>query len=182
MALGRYIKRDNKSAALSASFNKEQSNITAKALEALYSDSSPERLDAVINRSISKNESDRREWEIQFYPTYNYKVPGTDDILRIQAGIKYQNRKDDEWRDYNINYGSDPVPTEVRRQYFDNSPLHTITFDGTIDYTARIRDLSLYVVYSYRFSNKEENSSMYALDQLADMGIFGTLPKAIVNV
>lgn len=35
MALGRYIKRDNKSAALSASFNKEQSNITAKALEAL---------------------------------------------------------------------------------------------------------------------------------------------------
>lgn len=181
MALGRYIKRDNKSAALSASFNKEQSDITAKALEALYSDSSPERLDAIINRSISKNESDRREWEIQFYPTYNYKVPGTDDILRIQAGIKYQNRKDDEWRDYNINYGSDPVPAEVRRQYFDNSPLHTITFDGTIDYTARIRDLSLYVVYSYRFSNKEENSSMYALDQLADMGIFGTLPEGYLS-
>ncbi|MBD5284674.1 MAG: outer membrane beta-barrel protein [Bacteroides sp.] len=177
MVLGRYIKRDSESSSLSASFNREQADITAKAIEALYSAGTPDMLDAIINRSISRSETGRREWEVQFYPTYRYKIPGTNDILRIQGGLKYQDRKDDQWRDFNINYGSDPTPAEVRRQYFDNSPIRTLTLDATADYQATLKNYIYFgATYSYRFQNRESNSAMYELDQLADMGIFGTLP------
>lgn len=177
MILGRYIKRDSESSSLSASFNREQKDITVSAIEALYSAGTPDQLDAIINRSISRSETGRREWEVQFYPTYRYKVPGTSDIIRIQGGVKYQDRKDDEWRDFNINYGSNPVPAEVKRQYFDNSPIRTLTLDATAEYAAHLTNaMYLNATYSYRFQNRESNSAMYELDQLADMGIFGTLP------
>lgn len=177
MVLGRFIKRDSRSSSLSASFNREQHDITAKALEALYSDSSPERLDAIINRSISESDNDRREWELQFYPTYNYKVPGTNDILRIQGGVKYQDRRDKNWQDYNINYGANPVPADVKRQFTNESPFRTLTLDGTVQYNfSGIKNFGFSIEYSYRFLSRDKNSSMYALDRLADMGIFGTLP------
>lgn len=175
MALARYIKRDSESSSLSGSFNGEQPDITYKALEALYSDSSPERLDAIINRSISESETGRCEWELQYYPDFQYKIPDTNDRLRFQLGIKYQSRQDHDWRNYNINYGSDPTPAELRRQYFDN-PIHTLTLDGITGYYAQIGNLFIGLAYSYRFMSRERNSAMYALDQLADMGIFGVLP------
>ena len=73
MLLGRYIKRENNSSSISATFDKEQTDLTYKALEALYSDGSPERLEAVINRSITRSDGSRHESEVQFYPTFEYK-------------------------------------------------------------------------------------------------------------
>lgn len=176
MVLARYMKSDNKSSSISASFNREQTDITAKVLEAIYSDGSPELLDAVINRSISKSETGSQNWEVQFYPDFQVRIPGTNDRLQFQLGVKYQDRRDEEWHDYNINYGADPKPAELRRQYFDNSPIRTLTLDGTTSYYATFRSLRIGLSYSYRFLSRDRNSSMYALDQLADMGIFGTLP------
>ncbi|WP_289757947.1 outer membrane beta-barrel protein [uncultured Duncaniella sp.] len=181
MLLGRYIKRENNSSSISATFDKEQTDLTYKALEALYSDGSPERLDAVINRSITRSDGSRHESEVQFYPTFEYKIPQTDDRLRFQVGVKYKDEKEERWRDYNINYGADPNPAVTRRQYFDNSPNQTFTLDATAEYRTFVSKVNLGFTYSYRFLNRDRDSYMYALDQLTDMGIYGTLPGGYLD-
>lgn len=181
MLLGRYIKRDNSSSSISATFDKEQAGITYAALEALYSDGSPERLDAVINRSITRSDGSRHEGEVQVYPAFEYKIPRTNDRLYLELGVKYKDEKEDRWRDYNINYGADPTPAVTRRQYFDNSPNQTLTFDATVGYRTFVWKLNLGLNYSYRFLNRDRDSYMYALDQLTDMGVYGTLPGAYLD-
>ena len=181
MALGRYIRRKNSSSDISATFDREQTDITYRALEALYSDGTPERLDAVINRSITRSNNSHREGEFQFYPDFTYKIPHSNDRLTFQLGMKYKDEKDEAWRDYDINYGADPNPAVRRRQYFDNTPNHTFTFDGTAKYYVSIKDITLGVAYSYRFLNRERDSYMYALDRLDDMGIYGTLPEGYLT-
>lgn len=181
MALGRYIRRKNSSSAISATFNSEQTDLTYRALEALYSDGTPERLDAVINRSITRSDGHHREGEFQLYPYFTYKIPHSNDRLTFELGVKYKDEKDEAWRDYDINYGADPNPAVRRRQYFDNTPNHTFTFDATADYSLSIKHVSLSLLYSYRFLNRERDSYMYALDRLDDMGIYGTLPAGYLT-
>lgn len=181
MMVGRYIKRDNNSSSISATFDKEQADITYEALEALYSDGSPERLDAVINRSINRSDGSRHEGEVQFYPTVEYKIPRTNDRLYFQLGVKYKDEKEERWRDYNINYGADPTPAVTRRQYFDNSPNQTLTLDATVGYRTFAAGINFGLTYSYRFLNRDRDSYMYALDQMADMGVYGTLPGGYLD-
>lgn len=179
--VGRYIRRDNSASNVSASFDKEQTDITMKAIEALYSDGSPERLDAVINRSISRSDGNSREYEVKFYPTFNYRIPRTSDILKFQIGVEYKNKKEELWRDYNINYGSNPIPAEKLRQYFDNSPNRDIALDATAGYYRTIGKVRTGIQYSYRFMVRERDSYMYALDRLTDMGIYGQLPAGYLS-
>ncbi len=182
MLLGRYIRKKNGSGNISATFDHEQTDVTRKTLEALYSDGSPEMLDAVINRSVTRSDGSSHESEIQFYPTVNYKIPQTNDRLRLQFGIKYQNRKEDRWRDYNINYGSDPNPAVKKRQYFDDTPNYTLAIDGTAGYHTNIgKGIQLGLSYSYRFMSRNKDSYMYALDRLTDIGVYGTLPAGYLD-
>lgn len=57
------------------------------------------------NRSVTRSDGHGREWEVQCFPTLNYKIPRTNDIVRFQLGVKYKDAKEELWRDYNINYG-----------------------------------------------------------------------------
>ncbi|MDE5693690.1 MAG: outer membrane beta-barrel family protein, partial [Duncaniella sp.] len=177
MMLGRYIKRSSMSDVISATFNEEQDDVTRHMLEAIYSDGSPEMLDAVINRSVTRSDGHSHEWEVQCFPTLNYKIPRTSDHVRFQLGVKYKDAKEELWRDYNINYGADPVAAVAKRQYFDNSPNRRLTLDGTAEYSTSIGNVGVGVDYSYRFENTDKDSYMYALDRLADMGIYGTVPS-----
>lgn len=179
---GRYIRRSSMSDVISATFNKEQAGVTRQMLEALYSDGSPEVLEAVINRSVTRSDGHGREWEVQCFPTLNYKIPRTNDIVRFQLGVKYKDAKEELWRDYNINYGADPVAAVTKRQYFDNSPNRRLTLDGTVEYGTTVGKMRLNVYYSYRFENTDKDSYMYALDRLADMGIYGTVPSGYLAV
>lgn len=180
MWVARHTRRDNNSSDISATFNQEQTDITAKALEALYSDASPERLDAVINRAITRSDGSRRETEVQAFPHLEYKIPRSRERLIMELGVKYKDEKEERWRDYNINYGSDPMPAVTRRQYFDNSPNRSLTLDALVGYSSYTSigefGLTFSCEYQYRFVNHDKDSYMYALDALADMGIYGTLP------
>ena len=186
MYTGRYAKRDNNSRSISATFNREQSDITAEALEALYSDGSPQRLDAVINRSITRTDGSSHEWEVQAFPHFSYKIPRTSDRVSIEPGIKYKEQKEERWNDYNINYGADPQPAVRKRQFFDNSPNRSLTFMTNADYATNLKfssrlNLNISLNYEYRFVNTDKDSYMYALDRLADMGVYGTLPAGYVD-
>lgn len=178
---GRYLRKTNSSSSVGATFDSEQQNVTKKVLEAIYSDGTPERLDAIINRSITRTDGASREWEGQAFPNIAYKIPRTRDRLEVEIGVKYRQSKEERWRDYTINYGADPVPAYRRRQFFDNSPNHTLTQINNLKYTTRYRNFSFSLNYEYRFLEEEKDSYMYALDRLADMGIFGVLPAAYLD-
>lgn len=178
---GRYVRKDNASASVGATFDSEQQDITMKALEAIYSDGSPERLDAIINRSITRTDGSSKEWEAQAFPNFAYKIPKTRDRLSIEIGMKYRQNKEERWRDYNINYGADPVPAYRRRQYFDNSPNHTLTLINNMSYSTRYRNFGFRLDYEYRFLDHEQDSYMYALERLADMGAFGVIPAGYLD-
>lgn len=181
MLVGRHVHRDNGSSGISGTFDREQTDMTRAILEAIYSTGTPGQLDDIINRSITRTDGSQTENEIQFYPYLEWKIPGTEDRLTTELGVKYKDEKEERWRDYNINYGADPVPAVVKRQYFDNSPNRTLTLDGTAGYTARVGSLSVGLSYSYRFLARDRDSYMYALDRLADMGVYGTVPAGYLD-
>lgn len=181
MLVGRHVHRDNGSSGISGTFDREQTDMTRAILEAIYSTGTPSQLDDIINRSITRTDGSQTENEIQFYPYLEWKIPGTEDRLTTELGVKYKDEKEERWRDYNINYGADPVPAVVKRQYFDNSPNRTLTLDGTAGYTARVGSLSVGLSYSYRFLARDRDSYMYALDRLADMGVYGTVPAGYLD-
>lgn len=178
---GRYRDRKNSSSAISGTFDTEQQAMTMEALEALYSAPDPAVLDAVINRSITKSDGSRRELTGQAFPRIGWKIPRTSDRLTFEAGFMYTDNKEERWRDYNINYGADPTPAYRRRQYFDDTPNYTFSHTDNLTYHTRLGKVNFMVNYEYRFSDKTRDSYMYALDRLADMGVYGTLPAAYLD-
>ena len=178
---GIYTEKKNSSSSVSATFDTEQQDLTKQALEAIYSDGSPERLDAIINRSINRSDGWYRNWDGQAFPSFSWKIPRTNDYLGYQFGVKYSSRKEERWRDYDINYGADPVPAYRRRQYFDDTPNHTLTLMNNLTYSVNIKKVYINFNYEQRFLDRSKDSYMYALDRLADMGIYGTLPGGYLD-
>ncbi len=182
MSLGGYVqakyrKVDTNSSAASATFDSEQQDMTMSAIEAIYSAGTPAQLDAIINRSITKSNGSSRQLDMRICPYYIWRIPGTSDRLSIDLYARYDDTKEELWRDYIINFGNNPQPAERRRQYFDNSPNRLFTTVNNITYYARFNTWDLSFNYEYRFTNRDKDSYMYALDRLADMGIYGTLPS-----
>lgn len=178
---GKYRKVDSNGASVSATFDTEQQEITMNAIEAIYTAGTPEQLDAIINRSITKSDGSNRQIDLRVCPTLGWRIPGTSDRLNIETYFRYDDSKEELWRDYTVNFGDNPTPTDRLRQYFDNSPNRLITSVNNITYYVRVNGWNLGVNYEYRFSNRDKDSYMYALDRLSDMGIYGTLPSGYLT-
>lgn len=174
---GKYRKVDNHGASVAATFDSEQQQLTAAALEAIYTSGTPEQLDAIINRSITRNDGSSRQIDLRICPDFAWRIPGTADRLTLETYFRYDDSKEELWRDYTINFGNNPVPTDRLRQYFDNSPNRLITSVNNATYRAVFGKWHLMFNYEYRFSNRDKDSYMYALDRLADMGVYGSLPS-----
>ena len=123
----------------------------------------------------------RQDLEGQFFPNVGFKIPHTDDLIMMGFGVKYRSQKEDRWKDYTINFGADPTPAQRRRQYFDNSPNHTLTLTGNLYYRTRIKNFFVGMSYEYLFEDQTKDSYMYALDRLADMGVYGVLPAGYLD-
>lgn len=173
---GGYSHNKSSSTSASASFNEEQAENILDVLQTIYTDPTDQGLSALINRSINRNDSRNNSANGRANVTTMYKVPGTSDILRMSMSGITNYSKGHGWTDYLINYGTDPTKDDKRRQYTDNSPVRSLTLDGSIGYMAKFKNLSLDFGYSFMFSRSESTSLMYALQNLADMGVYGTLP------
>lgn len=161
-----------------ASFREEQADMTRQAIEALYSDGSPERLDAIINRSISRTDGVRTTYEIQGFAGLEHKLSTPGSRLYDEIGFKYRNEHDRGWDDYLVDYGADQSSSTRRRNFNKIRPNHTLTVINNLTYNLRLGSgVTLALNYEYRFIDTRKNSSMYALDRLADIGIYGVLPE-----
>ncbi len=173
----KYRKVDSNSSTVGATFDTEQEDITMQAIEAIYSSGTPDQLDAIINRSITRSNGSSSQIDLRLCPTFDWRIPGSNDRLSVELYARYDDTKEELWRDYTINYDKNPVPADRRRQYLDNSPNRLFTSVNNITYFAWLNDWNLGLNYEYRFSNRDKDSYMYALDRLADMGVYGTLPS-----
>lgn len=81
------------------------------------------------------------------------------------------------WRDYEVNYGSNPVPAVHSRQYVDNSPNHNLNVNTEVGYRGRFGNWGLGLSYDYQFMDKTSDSYLYALERLEDMGVYGVVPQ-----
>lgn len=178
---GIYQDRNNESESLSGAFSEDRSDMTLEALKALYTESDESVLRSILNRASTRSDGRSHSTELQFFPSMTYFVPHTDDILSNEFGVRYRWRKEDIWKDYTVNYGANPVPGDRRRQYIDNSPNTLFRIDNNLEYAMRINNVSLALNYEYRFISEVKDSYQYALDRLADEGVFGQLPSGWMN-
>lgn len=173
---GSYVHHKKSSSSLSAAFAEEQQDLTRSALEAIYSDGSPEALEAVLNRSSFNNDGWLKHFNFRFDPSVSISIPGTNDHAFIGGSVRYEDQKEEFWTDQTINYGSNPVPAARLRHFTDYSPNNTLNVGGTAGYGARIGNIYLNVDYNYEYSRTTRDSYMYALERLSDMGMYGVLP------
>lgn len=174
---GDYGKTDNYGNSLSGAFNRDYSDISREALEAIYTTGSTEALQAVVNRAQTRNEGSLRSGSFRFRPHFSLKLPNSSERINIGAGFNYVGSKRTSWNDYTINFGQNPEPSERRRQYTDESPNYRKEWSANIGYSRPLRDGFLELNYTYNFTDRAKDSYMYALDRLSDMGVFGVLPE-----
>ena len=177
MITARWSRRNTLNNQAGATFREEQEDMTRQTIEALYSDGSPERLDAVINRSLSRTDGVRTSAEVQGFAGLERKLAQPGARLYDELGVKYRTDHDHNWADYLVDYGADQSSSTRRRNFTNVRPNHTLTVINNLTYNLRLgRIVTLSLNYEYRFVDTRKNSSMYALDRLADMGIYGVLP------
>ena len=170
-----YRRKVNDGNTLAATFDNEQKDMDRNVVETLYTEADPSRLDAVINRSVTRTDGSMRNVDLRLTPGANFML-GSGDRLSFETYFRYNTQKEERWNDYTVNYGADATPAVRRRQYFDNSPNHIITSVNNLTYRMRINKVNLSLNYEYRFSDNEKDSYMYALERLEDMGMYGVLP------
>lgn len=179
---GFYSRSKNSESEISGAFSDEPQYINAEILDALYSDGSPELLQSVINRSKTRSNGWRRRLQGSISPNISYSIPRSEDRISLYVTASYSSEKEELWRDYNINYGTDPAPAVRRRQYIDNTPNHRMSLSSRLSYSTPIGNGYFYVNYYYSFYDKIKDSYMYALDRLEDMGVYGVVPEGYLAV
>ncbi|MDE5555738.1 MAG: outer membrane beta-barrel family protein, partial [Muribaculaceae bacterium] len=178
---GDYSRSDNNDNSLSATFNKDYSDISYQTLDAIYANGSLEELGAIVNRSKNRTEGSLRSGSFRVSPTASLKLPGSNDRLNFSVGFNYVTSKRHAWNDYIINFGSDPTPAERRLQYTDESPNYSKEINAQLGYQRPMRNAFFNINYKYTFTDRAKDSYMYALDRLGDRGIFGVLPENYVS-
>lgn len=171
-----YSDTKNTNSGLSGAFNEDPQGMTAEILDAIYSNGSTELLESIINRSRTRTDGKRKAANVYADINSYLKIPKTEDRIGLEFGVEYNSEKEKLWKDYDINYGTNAIAAEKRRQYIDNSPNHTLSFHGSIAYSTFFKNLYFSINYTYRFSERIKDSYMYALEHLEDMGIYGVVP------
>ncbi|MCM1111443.1 MAG: hypothetical protein NC336_09550 [Clostridium sp.] len=178
---GNYNKDDYDSKLLSATFNNERPGATASMIDSLYT-ASPDQIDDIVNRTMTRTLSSGHSANGSFGTGLTYNIPRTPDYVSFRVSIDGSESKNEVWRDYTINYGSNPDPAIRENQYFDNSPNRDINLNATVSYTYQIaKDFNIRASYNYTHGDKHRDSYMYALDRLTDMGVIGTLPANFLS-
>lgn len=172
-----YSKSDNNSRSVSGAFNRDYSDISQEALEAIYTDGTEDELQSIVNRALTRGEGSLRSGSVTFNPSFSYQLPHSNDRLNLNFFTQYITSKRYKWDDYNINFGNDATPAERRRQYTDEAPNHKINLGATLGYSRYMRNGYFNLSYNYEFVDHAKDSYMYALDRLNDMGAFGVLPE-----
>lgn len=178
---GNYGKTKNIGSALSGSFNEEHEDMDRQILEAIYS-GDPALVNSIINRSRTATDSRYTNYNVTVQPYMGFKIPGLSNSINASLSFQRSGTKQELWNDYQINFGADPNPAEQRRRYTLTDPNYFNRFSASLAYQLRAKNSWISLNYRYSFSDDHKDQSMYALEHLADMGIFGVVPEGYLSV
>lgn len=181
MANGTYNRNRSDMSDIGATFNDEQSTMTGEILETLYSGNSSALKD-VVNRTKIKTRNSGHNADARINAQGGWAVPNTSDYIYYGANFSYSSNKNEVWRDYLVNYGTDPNPALRQNRYFDNSPNRYTSLQGNLGYQFAINeDSRISLSYTFKHSDRRQDSYAYALDRLEEQGIFGSLPEGYLT-
>ena len=175
---GSYMYSKQNASSLSGSFANDPGEMTAQILDAIYSNGSPELLESVLNRAKTKTDNWSHNYWLNFTPYIMYSIPKTNDALSFSFEFDYLSSNGEMWRDYEINYGPNGfLSPQILNRFNDKSPDHTLKLGGVVQYNTFGNHFNLVARYKYKFIDQVEDSYMYTLDRLNEMGVYGVIPE-----
>lgn len=109
----RYGRRDNRADDVSAELNAAFNDMTMEFIRNIYAGNSSAALSNLINRRIETDRTKSRSLNAGGNLMQTFNIPRTDDLLTIELYGGYDNRRDERFNHFDINFGADPVATST---------------------------------------------------------------------
>lgn len=177
-----YKNWDNYSEDVEAAFSEKFNEVSSEFIRNIYDGNSTGALASLINRNISTNRRKGHSLSTGTNLWQGFKLPGTTDLVVVNLFGKYDNRRDELFNHYDINFGQDPVAAQTANRYFKNYPDFVSNLGAEMSYSHVLaRGMSLMLSYRYDHNYRKETSDLYLLESLASAEdfMFGKLPSAI---
>jgi hypothetical protein len=178
----RYNHRDDLAEDVSAELNAAFNDMTMEFLQNIYSGNGSAALGNLINRRIETDRVKGHSLNVGGALMQTFNIPRTSDLLSIEVYGGYDNRHDERFNHFDINFGADPVPTDVANRYYKNYPQFHSNIGAQAKYSLIInKGLSFDFGYAFEHNYSHETSSLFSLEgNVADSGYTdGKLPSAI---
>ena len=118
----RYARYDNHANDVSAELNAAFNDVTMEFIRNIYAGNSAAALGNLINRRIETDRSKGHSLNTGGNLMQTFNIPRTGDLLTIEVYGSYDNRHDERFNHFDINFGADPVPADVANRYYKNYP------------------------------------------------------------
>lgn len=177
-----YHRWDNYAGNVDATFNDEFNEVSADFIRNIYDGNSSGALKNLINRNISMDKIKGHSFTGGMNVWQGFKIPKSSDLITVNLFGKYNNRHDERFNRYDINFGQDPAPAETANRYFKNYPDFNSNVGAEVSYSRVLtRGMNLTLSYRYDHDYRKETSDLYRLESLESVDdlLFGKLPSAI---
>lgn len=176
-----YNKYDNRNTTLDGIFNEQQTGMSRKILENLYSPTASADLRrATVYRYRTETLGKGHTLRGELSAGTNIKLNNYGDYLKFNATVSGETKHEDKFNRYGTLYGADGDAGPSGYQYFKNRPDRKLYFKLQGSYTYKLnKALSLELFGGVEHNYRKQHSSLYLLDQLAgyDDGPIGVLPS-----
>lgn len=173
----RYVRHNNQAEDVSAELNAAFNDVTMEFIRNIYAGNSAAALGNLINRRIETDRFKGHSLNTGGNLMQTFNIPRTDDLLTIELYGGYDNRHDERFNHFDINFGDDPVPADVANRYYKNYPQFHSNIGAQAKYSLIInRGLSFDFGYAFEHLYGKETSSLFDIGKEA---YDGKLPSAI---
>jgi hypothetical protein len=171
-----YVDVRNKQSYTAATLTEQHDELSSQAIKEIYGIADPSLIGSIVNRNLQEDSTANKTLRVFGNITPTIKIPNTNDALFMVFHGEYTHETPTVYNNQSINYGADATPAYDRTQYFENSPRHSYMLGAEMDYTYWFTGGYIQPIYKLSFEEKVKDSRLYALDRLADQGVYGTLP------
>ncbi len=181
----RYAQYDNHANDVSAELNAAFNDMTMEFIRNIYAGNSAAALANLINRRIETDRVKGHSLHTGGTLMQTFNIPRTGDLLSIEVYGGYDNRHDERFNHFDINFGADPVPADVANRYYKNFPQFHSNVGAQAKYSLVInRGLSFDFGYAFEHLYGRETSSLFNIEEEAAGAGFteGKLPSAIEHL
>ncbi len=164
-----------------ATFSDAFNDISTDFIQNIYSGNTNGALTSLINRNLNMNRRKGHSLSAGANLWQGFTIPNTPDLIEIDLSGSYNNRHDERFNHYDINFGQNPVPAQTANRYFKNYPDFDSKFRAGISYSRKLIVGTLKLAYRYDRIYRKETSTLFQLDspESIEEFMFGKLPSAI---